>query len=467
MFHRRSLASSLTALLLASSVFAQVDWRASQSPIKNQGHRGTCAAFAICGALETFPGIPGDLSEQLLFATLKLHQNAVANWMTKAGTPTELGEGDLFDAYIKLFEHIGTCPEVFLPYDPDPKRAAPSVPDELKRYLELAHVSPAELERIRDGFGKYGFAESDCTIFDAVAAKDPEPFKRLLDSGVVAIPVGYAVHAPSWTNLKDVGNMGADGKRLFVHPGMMEMFARPDGEGRTYNQAKGECMKTGEDFVESVRSGKWLVRPIGNEKEYGGHAVLLVGYDERGFIAKNSWGTDWGDGGYFRVAWDYHRLYAINGLVLGAARIRNPALSPFETTARIQKGRFHVKVQTRGTGESERWVLSTWMEEPRDAGHERVEYRVEGLGADGEWRLLARSVVAEGDDRSRNGAPWVLRGPALTAVHASSSVRVGLKVGMRAMLRPDDIEDVRWIREVEFAAFDPDLKVALDLVPKP
>ncbi|MFZ5449109.1 MAG: C1 family peptidase [Thermodesulfobacteriota bacterium] len=37
----------------------------------------------------------------------------------------------------------------------------------------------------------------------------------------------------------------------------------------------------------------------------GGHAILLVGYDDAGqyFIAKNSWGTGWGEAGYFRIAY--------------------------------------------------------------------------------------------------------------------------------------------------------------------
>jgi hypothetical protein len=41
-----------------------VDHRASQSPIKNQGTRGTCVAHAAMGLLEAFSHIPGDLSEQ-------------------------------------------------------------------------------------------------------------------------------------------------------------------------------------------------------------------------------------------------------------------------------------------------------------------------------------------------------------------------------------------------------------------
>jgi C1A family cysteine protease len=37
----------------------------------------------------------------------------------------------------------------------------------------------------------------------------------------------------------------------------------------------------------------------------GGHAILLVGYNDETqcFIAKNSWGTGWGENGYFRVAY--------------------------------------------------------------------------------------------------------------------------------------------------------------------
>lgn len=37
----------------------------------------------------------------------------------------------------------------------------------------------------------------------------------------------------------------------------------------------------------------------------GGHAILIVGYDDVGkyFIAKNSWGTGWGIGGFFNIAY--------------------------------------------------------------------------------------------------------------------------------------------------------------------
>jgi C1A family cysteine protease len=38
----------------------------------------------------------------------------------------------------------------------------------------------------------------------------------------------------------------------------------------------------------------------------GGHAILIVGYNDEGdgyFIVKNSWGNGWGEGGFFRIAY--------------------------------------------------------------------------------------------------------------------------------------------------------------------
>ncbi len=40
-------------------------------------------------------------------------------------------------------------------------------------------------------------------------------------------------------------------------------------------------------------------------KYEGGHAILIVGYDDASqcFIAKNSWGNAWGEGGFFQIAY--------------------------------------------------------------------------------------------------------------------------------------------------------------------
>jgi hypothetical protein len=57
-----------------------------------------------------------------------------------------------------------------------------------------------------------------------------------------------------------------------------------------------------------VHSGWWNPRKhepddamatiLSNDDYEGGHAFAIVGYDKRGFIVQNSWGTDWGTGGF-------------------------------------------------------------------------------------------------------------------------------------------------------------------------
>lgn len=37
----------------------------------------------------------------------------------------------------------------------------------------------------------------------------------------------------------------------------------------------------------------------------GGHAIVAVGYTPNHLICANSWGPDWGDGGYFYLPWAY------------------------------------------------------------------------------------------------------------------------------------------------------------------
>lgn len=47
--------------------------------------------------------------------------------------------------------------------------------------------------------------------------------------------------------------------------------------------------------------------PRSREESLGGHAMLLVGYDDQKqlFIVRNSWGSDWGDGGYCYFPYAY------------------------------------------------------------------------------------------------------------------------------------------------------------------
>ena len=52
--------------------------------------------------------------------------------------------------------------------------------------------------------------------------------------------------------------------------------------------------------------------PKPGERVLGGHAVMAVGYDDaqRDFIVRNSWGSGWGQDGYFLMP--YHYLHDPN-----------------------------------------------------------------------------------------------------------------------------------------------------------
>lgn len=58
-----------------------------------------------------------------------------------------------------------------------------------------------------------------------------------------------------------------------------------------------------EDLAKTGKMGM----PGSNEKQFGGHAVLGVGYDDdlNAVIVRNSWGPEWGDKGYFYMPYEY------------------------------------------------------------------------------------------------------------------------------------------------------------------
>jgi C1A family cysteine protease len=59
-------------------------------------------------------------------------------------------------------------------------------------------------------------------------------------------------------------------------------------------------------------------------REEGGHCICIVGYEERRslWIAKNSWGTGWGEGGFFRIAFGE---CGIDSGMLGVEGVKAPA----------------------------------------------------------------------------------------------------------------------------------------------
>jgi hypothetical protein len=50
--------------------------------------------------------------------------------------------------------------------------------------------------------------------------------------------------------------------------------------------------------------------PSTNEQRLEGHAVAIVGYTEKGFIIQNSWGEEWGSGGFALLPYEDYLLHA-------------------------------------------------------------------------------------------------------------------------------------------------------------
>ena len=78
------------------------------------------------------------------------------------------------------------------------------------------------------------------------------------------------------------------------------------------------CLAEGYPFVfgfavyESFQSKKVartgvVDMPKKNERQIGGHAVLSVGYKQKDkrFLVRNSWGSKWGQSGYFTIPFTY------------------------------------------------------------------------------------------------------------------------------------------------------------------
>jgi C1A family cysteine protease len=85
----------------------------------------------------------------------------------------------------------------------------------------------------------------------------------------------------------------------------------------TFDDMK-NCLANGNPFVfgftvyssfmsDAVAATGKMPMPAKTESVEGGHAVLCVGYDDdmQCMIVRNSWGTGWGDKGYFYMPYAY------------------------------------------------------------------------------------------------------------------------------------------------------------------
>lgn len=108
-----------------------------------------------------------------------------------------------------------------------------------------------------------------------------------------------------------------------------------------------------ECYAEGQRSGV-CPRPedLPQASPTGGHAMLIVGYDidERTWLVRNSWGTGFGDGGYWKIGFDTMERYAHPEQFFAIGEIEAaPGLSIFGET--VVSGTAGMASAVRATGE--------------------------------------------------------------------------------------------------------------------
>ena len=99
--------------------------------------------------------------------------------------------------------------------------------------------------------------------------------------------------------------------------------------------ALGNPVVIGFDVYESFEQGAWQLAngsglmPYPNtstEQLLGGHAVLIVGYNDstQRFIVKNSWGTSWADRGYFYMPYTVIQNSSMSSDFWVISAVKNP-----------------------------------------------------------------------------------------------------------------------------------------------
>jgi hypothetical protein len=256
----------------AASHYTEIDHRDRHglTPIRDQGQRNTCVAFAACAELEAMllardPKSDPDLSENLAYY-----------WFMKeeASSPCQ-------DPGLATYRAAGYLKKYIVGKEKDWKYVSID-PAELdsRGQCDSINVVPPDMKG-SDGVGIDQFqplpGTSDVKPDGSIDIKDTKTLERLLAKGQ-NIVFGTVV---AWTT--DAAQ------------GIIDVTLGPDGQ------------------------------PIFGA---GGHAMLIVGYKSKGrgtdprpfFIVKNSWGTDYGDGGYLYMTYDYIRAYARYGYSTAALR---------------------------------------------------------------------------------------------------------------------------------------------------
>ena len=240
----------------------KIDHTDKQSPVRHQGDRGTCVAHAALAELEAILIGQGTAANDA-----DLCENLAYYWfMSEEGsTPCHDDGLDTYRAAEYLQSHL-VCKEEHWKY---------VATDPLQLQLD---GKCSEINTPPDGIG------------------DKESWG--VDT-YLHLPEGTEVTADGSTDIRDTQKL-----EELLHAGHNIVFSTI--VAWEHDDAGGLIDVTLNSSGQPIFGG-------------GGHAMLIVGYDRSGakpyFIAKSSWGTDYGKNGYMHFTYDYIRIYAKFGYV--------------------------------------------------------------------------------------------------------------------------------------------------------
>jgi hypothetical protein len=256
------IVKDLRLKLAMAVILAKMNHQSQMTPIRYQGDRGTCVAFACMAALEPFPYIPDDLSEQ--YAYYKLKRGLDPN-------PSPCRDGLVTWQAADYLKNNSVCQEANWGYNKNkwnyPNKSC------IENLTQGPPVPAAATSNARYGISQYQLIFDHGTTGEN-SIKNVDDLKRIIFDGYNIV---IAVHVA-----------GTD-------------WESGSGIIRVQHDANGNPLPS-----------------------MGGHAMLVCGYNntDQYFIVKNSWNSDWGHSGYAHISFDYIRQYAKYGFYVITGRAR-------------------------------------------------------------------------------------------------------------------------------------------------
>ena len=273
-----------------------IHWQV-QSSVKNQGVQHTCTAFALAAAIETFPGVP-DLSEKYLYA------------LQKSNASQKSTSNNSLEVYTTTLNTNGLITEKELPYALEYDKSFENNITAFDKHLFKTENGYMELQKKFQPTASVFVTKSE--YMNTSKIKNVMYIKQLLQNGVKAIPVTYSgIYKPTWKTFKAKG---------FTTITPDEGYNITTKLGNVFSYYEYRLMHSA--VTQEIKEGTVKFGRTADKADYMTHTVTIIGYDAKGFIIKNSYGSDWRMGGFERISYDYHELFATEGMLISSVQNR-------------------------------------------------------------------------------------------------------------------------------------------------